>query len=62
MSCFEIFGLGFEIIIVIFEVSTLKFIKNELLTIIINFGIVSAFPKDPGSTFSEGLGFLYKVC
>ena len=36
------------------------------LTHAVNFGIGSAFSKDPGSSFSEGpgpgLGPLYKVC
>ena len=46
----DIFGLEFEKTIIIFEISALKFIKNEFLTVIMNFGIGSAFPKVPGST------------
>ena len=52
--------------IVIFEISTLKFVKNESLTHTVNFGIGSAFSKGPGSAFSEGPdpgpGLFYKVC
>ena len=60
--------------IVIFEISTLKFVKNDSLTHRVNIGIGSAFSKDlgsafsktPGSAFSEdpgpGSGPLYKVC
>ena len=48
------------------EISTLKFVKNESSTHTVNFGIGSAFSKDPGSGFSEGpgpgLGPLYRVC
>ena len=46
-----------------FEISTLEFLKNEILTHTVNFNIGSAFSKDPGCTFSEvsdrGLGLLY---
>ena len=53
-----IFGLEFKKTIVIFEISTLKFVKNESLAHSVNFGI--------GSAYSEGLcpgpGPLYKVC
>ena len=57
-----------------FEISTLKFVKNDSLTHTVNIGIGSAFSKDlgsafsktPGSAFSEdpspGPGPLYKVC
>ena len=52
--------------IVIFEISTLKFVKYESLTVIVNFGRGSAFSKGLGSTFSEGPGPgpgpLYEVC
>ena len=52
--------------IVIFEISTLKFVKNESLTHIVNIGIGSTFSKCLGSIFSEGPslgpGPLYKVC
>ena len=52
--------------IVIFEINTHKFVKNESLTHTVNFGIGSAFSKGPGSTFSEGSvwsgsGFAFKV-
>ena len=66
MHCLGIFGLEFENNIVIFEISTLKFVENEFLTHTVNFGIGSAFSKSPGSPFSEGpgpgLGPLYEVC
>ena len=68
MAYLCIFGLEFRKSIVIFEISTLEFVKNESLTHTMNFGIGSAFSKGPGSTFSEGLGPgpgpgpLYKVC
>ena len=61
-----IFGLKFLKSIVIFGTSTLEFVKNGLLTHIVNFGLGSAFSKGPGSAFSQGpgagLGLLYKVC
>ena len=41
-----------------FEISTLKFIKNESLTHAVNFGIGSAFSEGPG----PGPGLLHKVC
>ena len=66
MPYLGIFGLEFWKAIVIFEISTLKFVKYESLTHIVNFGIGSAFSKGPGSAFSEGPGPgpdpLYKVC
>ena len=44
---------------------TLKFVKNESLTHAMNFGEEPAFPKGPGSLFTEspylGEGLLYKV-
>ena len=44
---------------------TLKFVKNESLTHAMNFGEEPAFPKGPGSLFTEspylGEGRLYKV-
>ena len=62
----DIFGLEFSKTIVIFEIRTLKFDKNESLTHTVTFGIGSAFSKGPGSAFSEspvrGPGPLYKVC
>ena len=49
----------------IFEISTLKFVKNESLTHTVKFGIGSAFSKGRGSVFSDGPGPgpdpLYKV-
>ena len=66
ISYLGIFGLEFSKTIVIFEVRTLKFDKNESLTHTVNFGIGSVFSKGPGSAFSEGpgrgQGTLYKVC
>lgn len=64
---FQIFlDWNFKRIIVIFESSTLKFVKNKFLTEIVNFGIGSTFSKCPGSTFSEGPcpgpGQLFKLC
>ena len=44
--------------IVIFEISTLEFVKNESLTHTVNFGIGSGFSGDPG----PGPCPLYKVC
>ena len=66
MPYLGIFGLEFKKTIVIFEINTLQFVKNESLTHTVNFGIGSAFSKGPGSAFSEdsgpGPGPLYKVC
>ena len=66
MSYLGIFGLEFQKVIVIFEISTLEFVKNESLTHKMNFGIGSAFSKIPVSAFSEGPapspGLPYKVC
>ena len=42
-------------IIVIFEISTLEFVRDEFLTHTVIFWIGSAFYKGPGSTFFEGL-------
>ena len=50
------FGQNFKKTIVIFQISTLKFVKNECLTHTVNVGIGSAFSKCPRSVFSEGLG------
>ena len=66
MPYLGIFGVEFWKTIVIFEISTLKFVKNESFTHIVNFGIGYAFSKGPGSAFSEspdpdpGPGPLYK--
>ena len=59
-----IFGLQFEKTTVIFESSTLEYIKNEFLTNAVNFDIGSAFSQGPGTTFSEGPGPgpLFKGC
>ena len=56
MPYLSIFGPEFQKTIVIFEISTLEFVKNESLTHTINFGIGSAVSKDPMSAFSEGPG------
>ena len=59
MPYLGIFGLEFQKTIVIFQISTLKFV---------NIGVGSAFAKGPGSTFSggpfpgSGPGPLYNVC
>ena len=50
------FGLEVEKTIVISEISTFEFLKNESLTHTVNFVIGSAFPKSVGSAFSEGPG------
>ena len=39
--------------IVIFEIRTLQFVKNEFLTHTVNFGTWSAFCKVPGFAFSQ---------
>ena len=53
MPCLDTFGLEIQEVIVIFEISTVKFFKNESLTCTVNFGIRSAFSKGPESAFSE---------
>ena len=66
MPYLGIFGLEFQKTIVIFEISTLEFVKNECLTHTMIFGIGSAFSKGLESAFSEGpgpgLGPPYKIC
>ena len=63
-----IFGQELSKTIVIFEINTLEFVKNESLYQTVNFVIGFTFPKDLTSAFSEGLGpgpgpgSLYKVC
>ena len=56
----------FKKLIVIFEISTLKFVISESLTNTVNFGIGSTFSKGLGCAFLEGPsldpGPLYKVC
>ena len=49
--------LIFKKILVIFQISTLEFVKNEFLTHTVNFGVQSAFSEGP----SPGLVPLYKV-
>ena len=58
MPYLGIFDLELKKTIVIFEISTLEFVKNESLTQKVNFGIGSAFSKGLG----PGLGPLYNVC
>ena len=51
---------------VVFEISSLAFVKNEFFTHRVNFIIGPIFSKGPGSTFSQGLGpgprSIYNVC
>ena len=58
--------LGYNFEFFMFEISNLWFVRNEFLSHTVNFGIGSAYFKDPRSTFSEcsdpWLGLLYKVC
>ena len=58
ISYLGIFELKLENNIVMFEISTLKFLISESLTNTVNFGIGSAFSEGPGSN----PGPLYKVC
>ena len=51
MSYLGIFRIEFKKSSVIFEISTLKFVKIESLTHAVNFGIGSAFCKGPGTAF-----------
>ena len=64
-SYLRIFGLDFENSFVVFEISTLLFVKHEFLTNAENFGI-GPFFKGRALVFSEapgpGPGPLYKVC
>ena len=50
----------------LFEVITLEFARNEILTHTVSFGKTSAFSKGSGSTFSEVAGLVpgpfYKAC
>ena len=58
MPYLGIFGLEFKSNIVIFEISTLKFVKNDFLT-----HTVSSYNEEgPESAFSQGPGPLCKVC
>ena len=52
MAYLSIFGLEFENNIVISEISTSEFVKNEYLTHTVNISIGSAFSNGPGSIFS----------
>ena len=63
MSYLAIDDLKFDKTMVIFEINTLEFVKNEFLAIPVTFGIGFVFSKGPGSAFSEGSGRgpLYKV-
>ena len=54
MPDLDTFRLEIQKTSVIFEISTLDFVKNESLYHTVNFGIGSAFLKGPGSTCSEG--------
>ena len=62
MPYLGIFGQEFQKVFVIFEISTLKYFKNEFSTRAVNSGIGSSFCKAPASAFPEGPGPLYKVC
>ena len=55
MSYLGTFGLEFAKAIVISEMSTLEFLKNESLTHTVNFGIGSAFLKVQGPLFLKVL-------
>ena len=60
-----IFNLELKKTIVIFEISTLEFVKNVSLTHTVTFNIGFVLSESPGSAFSKnlgpGLGPLYKV-
>ena len=56
MSYLGIDELKFDKTIVIFEISSLKFVKNQFLANKVTFGIGSVFSKGPVSAFSEGSG------
>ena len=49
-----IFGLYFLKTIVIFEISSLEFVKNKFLAKSVSFCIGQTFPKGPGSAFFLG--------
>ena len=46
-------GCTFKKTIVIFEINTLKFLKNKFLTNTVSFGVGSAFSNGTGSAFFE---------
>ena len=56
MPCLGSFELKFKKAIVIFEISTLKFVKNVSLTHTVNFGIGSTFLKVRGQPFRKAWG------
>ena len=59
----SIFELNFKKTIVMFDINTLKFVKNEFWTHRMNFGIESSFSKGPQCALFEspgvGVGQLY---
>ena len=57
------FGLNTfqKFIIVIFGISTLKYVKNEFLTLTLNFGIGPLFLKAFSQDLGWGWGPLYKL-
>ena len=55
------FGLQFEKAVVISEISTFKFLKDESFTHTVDFDIGLAFSKGPASSFSEDPGVLFKI-
>ena len=55
------FGLQTEKAVVISEISTFKFLKDESLTHTVNFGVGLAFSKGPASSFSEDPGVLFNI-
>ena len=55
------FGLQFEKAVVISEISTFKFLKDESFTHTVNFDIGSDFSKGPASSFSEDPGVLFNI-
>ena len=66
MPVWVFLGYNLKKTIVIFEIITLKFVKNGFLTHTGNFRIGSAFSNRLGLAFSQGpgrgLGPPYKVC
>ena len=60
MSYLGIFGLQFQKTMVIFEISTLGFVKNEFLTHRLSFCIGSVYSKNEGADPASAR--LYKVC
>ena len=66
MPYLGIFVLEFQKTTVIFEVNTPEFVKNEILTHTIDFGVRSVSSKGPRSAFSvdpgPSPGLLYNAC